>query len=118
MIRGHYVIPGVFGFGSQYEAPDFCADCGAPFPWASRQARIYELMNILDEEKLDAATELAVREQLQALTDADLEDEEQEGRWERVKRLAPSLWANSGAQQIITSLILGEARQKLGLPPA
>lgn len=118
MIRGSYIVPGVIGIGSEYTAPDFCADCGHPFPWASRQARIYELMNILDEERLDPAAELAVREQLEALVNPDLDDAEQETRWTRVRRLAPTLWEKSGVQAIVTSLVLAEARAKLGLPPA
>lgn len=118
MIRGRYVVPGVIGFGSDYTPPDFCADCGNPFPWTSRQARIYELMNLLDQEQLDPAAELAVREQLEALASVDLDEEEQEGRWSRVKRLAPTLWDKTGAQQIITTLVLAEARTRLGLPPA
>jgi hypothetical protein len=116
-IRGRYVVPGVIGIGLEYEPPDFCADCGDPFPWASRQARIYELMNLLDNEHLDPAAELAVREQLEALADVDLDEEEQEGRWSRIRRLAPTLWEQSGAQQIITTLVLAEARARLGLPP-
>ena len=117
MIRGHYVVPGVIGLGGEYEAPDFCADCGSPFPWASREARVFELMNLLDAEHLDSATELAVREQLEALAAQDVDDEEQESRWSRVKRLAPTLWEKSGAQQIITTLVVGETRVRLGLPP-
>jgi hypothetical protein len=101
-----------------YRPPSFCDRCGGAFPWATRQARIYELMNMLDEEELDAATELAVREQLDALAAADADDAEQEPRWERVRRLAPTFWAKSGAQQIITTLVLAEARARLGLPPA
>jgi hypothetical protein len=66
---------------------------------------------------LGSTTELAAREQLEALANADLDEEDQEGRWERVKRLAPTLWAKSGAQQIITTLVLAEARVRLGLPP-
>jgi hypothetical protein len=50
MIRGSYIVPGFIGVGFDYERPDFCGDCGNPFPWASRQARIYELMNLLDAE--------------------------------------------------------------------
>jgi hypothetical protein len=43
--------------------------------------------------------------------------EEEEGRWQRVKRLAPSFWEKSGVQQIATTLILAEARKGLGMPP-
>jgi hypothetical protein len=117
-IRGAYIVPGFIGVGEDYTPPDFCADCGSPFPWASRQARIYELMNLLDEEQLDPAAELAVREQLEALANTDLDEQDQEGRWRRVQRLAPTLWEKAGAQQIITTLVLAEARARLGLPPA
>ena len=48
--------------------------CSAPFPWVSRQGRIYELMNLLEEEELDAATELDVREQLEALRNPKLDE--------------------------------------------
>jgi len=116
-IRGHYVVPGVIGFGEDYSAPDFCADCGNPFPWASRPARIYELMNLLDQEQLDPAAELAAREQLEALANPDLPEDEQEGRWVRLRKVAPPLWEKSGARQIITTLVLAEARVRLGLPP-
>jgi hypothetical protein len=118
MIRGSYFVPGFIGFTENYESPDFCADCGHPFPWASRQARIWELMNLLEAEQLDPAAELAVREQLQALATIDVEDAEQEGGWERVRRLAPTLWEKTGVQQIVTTLVLAEARVRLGLPPA
>jgi hypothetical protein len=120
IIRGWYFVPGFIGVSEDYSAPDFCGDCGNAFPWASRQARIYELMNLLDAEGLDAAAELKVREQLQALADAASEEDEEaeEARWQRIKRLAPTLWEKSGAQQIITTLVLAEARTRLGLPPS
>lgn len=117
IIRGSYIVPGVIGFSKEYSAPDFCGDCGKPFPWASRQARIYELMDLLEAEGLDPAAELKAREQLQALADADEDEEADEARWLRVKRLAPTLWEKSGAQQIITTLVLAEGRVRLGLPP-
>jgi hypothetical protein len=113
-----YVVPGLIGFSEEHHAPDFCGDCGNPFPWASRQARIYELMNLLDAEQLDPAAELKVREQLQALADADEDEEAEEAHWQRVKQLAPTLREKSGAQQIITTLVLSEARVRLGLPPS
>lgn len=104
---------------ARFKPPSFCDHCGGAFPWASRQTRVYELMNLLDEEDLDPATELAVREQLEALASANASDNgEQERRWDRVRRLAPAFWAKSGAQQIITTLVLAEARARLGLPPA
>jgi hypothetical protein len=64
----------------------------------------YLLQDMLDDEALDPAVELEVREQLEALTDPELSEEEQRERWERVKDLAPSLWEKSGAQKILESV--------------
>jgi hypothetical protein len=64
MIRGRYYVPAVIGVGYEYSPPDFCEDCGAPFPWLSRQGRIYLLENMLDEEAIDGASRLEVQEQL------------------------------------------------------
>ncbi len=115
MIRGHYLVEGVIGFSSDYEPPQFCADCGTPFPWVGRQGRIYELMNRLDEEQLDAATELAVREQLEALTSHDLDEDEELRRWERIRKLAPEFWAKAGAQTILTTVVTAVLKDRLGV---
>jgi hypothetical protein len=84
-------VPGVVSWGASYNAPDFCEDCGTPFPWLSREGRIYLLQNILEESDLDAATKLRAREQLEALTDPDLEEEEQAKRWARFRNAAPTV---------------------------
>lgn len=34
-IRGFYHVSGVFG-GYSYDAPNFCHNCGEPFPWTGR----------------------------------------------------------------------------------
>ena len=36
--------------------------CGEPYPWASRQDRIYQLENLLDEEQIDEPIRLLVME--------------------------------------------------------
>ena len=41
-----------------YNPPDFCDQCGRAHPWASRQARLYQLENLLDEQDLDPADRL------------------------------------------------------------
>lgn len=45
-IRGHYHVPGVIGFSSEYTSPAFCYHCGIAFPWL--------------KEKLDAAKEITM----------------------------------------------------------
>jgi hypothetical protein len=114
-IRGYYYVRGVVGFGSEYQPPDFCDQCADPMPWLSRQGRIYQLENLLDEENLDPADELAVREQLHALAAGDLDDDEQKRRWERVKKHAPEFLQRSGAQRIFETLATAAIRSQLGL---
>jgi hypothetical protein len=102
-------------FGGQWSPPDFCDNCGTPHPWLSRQGRIYLLQNMLDEEDLDPATRLEVQEQLDALTDPDLDEEEQAARWAKVQRLAPTLWEKSGAQKILETVVSAAIKTQLGL---
>lgn len=109
------MVPGVVAIGFAYDPPDFCHECGAPFPWVGRQGRIYELENLLDGEDLDSADELAVREQLQALAGDDLDEEEQTRRWKRVKKLAPGLLQKGTAQRIFESVASAGIRSQLGL---
>jgi hypothetical protein len=103
---------GVYG---AYSPPDFCDNCAAPFPWVSRQGRIYELMNLLDEEDLDPATELEVREQLEALTNPDIDEVEAERRWKRVREKAPAFWAKSGAQRILETVVTAAIKRQLDI---
>lgn len=103
------------GVGMSYEPPDFCDRCSAPFPWVSRQGRIYELMNLLDDEALDAATELEVREQLEALTNPEIDDADAIRRWKVVKDKAPGLWERTGAQRILETVVSAAIKSGLGL---
>lgn len=101
-IRGDYYLPGVIG-GPSYKPPQFCDKCGAAHPWVGRQGRIYELQNRLENEDLDPADELTVREQLEALLSDDLDEAEQQQRWARIKRVAPKFWESS--QPLITTVV-------------
>jgi hypothetical protein len=114
-IRGEYIVPNVLAFGSDYSAPDFCDGCSAPFPWVGRQGRIYELMNLLDEEDLDPAAELEAREQLEALANPDLSDDEAKRRWNRVRAAAPGLWEKAGGRAILETVIAATIRGQIHL---
>ena len=115
-IRGYHYIPNVV-HGS-YTKPDFCDGCGAAFPWVDRKGRIYELQNRLDDEELDSATELVEREQLEALTNPDLDEAEQVRRWQRIKTAAPDFLLKAATNPIVTSLLTAEGKKQLGLPPS
>jgi hypothetical protein len=98
---------------SRWKRSDFCLECGAAYPWVDRQGRIWALENLLDEEKTDQATRLAVREQLEALTDGDLSDKDQVKHWKRVRQLSPELWSRGA--NIVQDLVTDYAKQKLGI---
>jgi hypothetical protein len=105
--------------GLAYAPPglhDFCDSCGAPLPWASRQARIYELENLLDaDESVEEATRVRVREELERLARDDESDmTEETKRWQRVQRLWPGM-ASMG-QVVLTSVLTAEMKRMLGLP--
>lgn len=113
IIRGEYYVEGISAIGFRYTPPEFCHSCGKPYPWASRQARIWELRNLLDEEDLDEADRLTVSEQLDALLDPDLSEEEQAERWARVKKIAPG-FMKSG-QKIMESVMTAAIKAQLDL---
>jgi hypothetical protein len=104
---------GTLDYDGSYEPPRFCQKCGAAFPWLDRQGRIYELQNLLDREPVDEATRLTVREQLEALTDPGLTEEEQLKRWQRVRGLAPELFKTG--RSIIEGLATAYMKKELEL---
>ena len=107
-------MEGVIDLTPASDPPNFCDRCGSAFPWVDRQGRIFELQNKLDDEHLDQATELLVREQLEALLNADIDDEEAARRWKKIKELAPGLWEKSGVRNIIESLVTAYVRAQAG----
>jgi hypothetical protein len=113
-LRGRFYVARVI-VTQDYEPPDFCDGCGAPFPWVSRQGRIYELMNLLDDSELDPATELEVREQLEALSNPDVPDDEAARRWAKIKEKAPTLWEKTGAQRIIETVVTAAIKAQLDI---
>jgi hypothetical protein len=115
MIHGYYQIPGVY-YSQTYTPPKFCHACGSPYPWAGRQERVYQLQNLLDEEHLDEADALMVREQLDALLNPDLDEKEQAKRWKRIATAAPGFLEKASTNPIVTSLLTVWLRKEIGLP--
>jgi hypothetical protein len=86
-------------FGN-YVIPKFCHVCAGPFPWAKREALFYNLLDMLNDEDIDPADSLKVRDALDALRDdPDASEEVQIERWRTVKRYAPGL-ASAGLRII------------------
>lgn len=112
-IRGLYLVESMWGTSGTFSKPSFCDKCGAPHPWADRQARIYELQNILDEHDLDEGNRLAVREQLEALINPDLDEQDQIERWSRIRKLAPAFMTSG--QKIAESVMTAAIKAQMGL---
>jgi hypothetical protein len=114
-IRGRYYNPDVEDLGP-FELTRFCDGCGEPYPWATRQDRIYQLENLLDEEDVDEPTKLLVREDLERLrlADAELDQDAQLAIWRRIKSRTPGLLAGA-AWNVGQNLLSAYVQQKLGL---
>jgi len=55
-IRGDYHVSGVIGMGGKEKAPNFCHNCGKPYPWTAKKIEAVremtdELEGITEEEK-------------------------------------------------------------------
>lgn len=68
---------------------------------------------MLDEQDLDEADRLTVEEQLQALQDPDLDEQEQAQRWKKVRSLAPGLMQSG--QHIVETVVSAAVKGQLGL---
>ena len=102
-------------YEEEYEPPSFCGACGVPYPWVGRQERIWEIENRLGLDGLDAATSLALREQLDALGEGQEDDATQVTRWKRVRELLPSIWEPSGVKEIAVTVMTEAVKKQLGL---
>jgi hypothetical protein len=113
-IRGQHTSAGG-QLHPNYRPPAFCDGCGAVHPWATREQRIYELENLLDEEDIEEADRLIVLDHLERLRrQPDLDEKEQGRLWSAIKQKAPGLVAASG-QRIIESLATAAIKAQLGL---
>jgi hypothetical protein len=115
-IRGELHIPGQVWLEENFAPRKFCDSCGEPYPWATRQDRIYQLENILDQQDIDDTDKLLVREELERLRveGPTLEPDAQAAIWRRIKQRAPGL-VTGAAWQIGQSLLTAYVQQKAGL---
>ncbi len=102
------------GLMGNYPKPDFCTYCASPFPWVSRQARLYQLENLLDgQEGLSEADRLTIQEQIQALTKSDMADEEQVKRWKMIRKVSPTLF--EFGKELIFSVTSDLVQKQIGI---
>jgi hypothetical protein len=101
----------------EWEPAGFCWKCGVPYPWATREQRLAQLYNVIDDEDLDDADRLAVLDQIALLSEPvdEVSDEDRVRAEERVRNFAPRVW--EAALPILQSLLTAKAKKELGLPP-
>jgi hypothetical protein len=113
-VRGEYFVAGVISVSS-WSPNDFCDQCGAAFPWASLQARVWALENLLEESDLDEANRLRVRKLLAEVANEgeDFDVDREKKVWSRIRALWPGV--SDKAWSIAGPLITAEAKRQMGL---
>ncbi|MCJ7509718.1 MAG: DUF2321 domain-containing protein [Dehalococcoidia bacterium] len=110
-IQGKYESEGVFGFG--FDAPRFCHNCGASYPWTQRAM---DSLNSLAEltEKLSPKE----RDQLRSAIDDLVRDTPRtQAAIATLKILAPKIGAEAwaGMRSILIEIATESAKKGLGL---
>jgi hypothetical protein len=95
--------------------PSFCDGCGAAFPWATREERIYELENLLDEEDVDEADRVVVQDALERLRSKELSEKEERQAWETIKQRGGAAITSGPVQRVLEGLVSAALRANLGL---
>lgn len=104
---------GVVDFG--YRPDTFCSNCGAPHPWADREAIVGHLQNLLlYGNHLDHAEQLEVIEKLAVLATPDESEKARVSAGDRIRTLVPKAW--NAAIPVLQSVLSAEIQSKLGLP--
>jgi len=99
-----------------WERPVFCDRCGSAHPWATREQRIFELENIVDEEEIDEADRVFLHDRLRELREQDGLDEKRERQlWSQIKQRGGSFLTSEPVLTIAQSLITARLRQDLGI---
>jgi hypothetical protein len=115
-IRGDYYAPGVFVVNPNRRLPSFCDGCGAAHPWASREERIYELENILDEEDIDESDRVFVHDRLRELREAQGLDEKRERQlWTQIRDRSGRFLTSQPVQRIMETVASAAIRSQLGI---
>jgi hypothetical protein len=108
-IRGAY-----FADLADYALPSFCDGCGVAHPWATREQRIYELENILDEEDIDEANRVFIHDRLRELREAeDLDVKREQQLWAQIKDRSGRFLNSPSVQSIIGTVVAAGIRQQL-----
>jgi hypothetical protein len=103
-IKGRPYVPQVISF-RDFEPHSFCDNCGAAFPWASQQDRIWELQNILDEEELSESDRTAIAFQLEKISSGILDADDESKAWKKIKNSLGTVFDKDKVQNLIFDLV-------------
>lgn len=103
-IRGGFYSPLLLGL-SEYTPENFCDSCGKAFPWASQQARIWELENVLDEQEIDESDRTQISFQLAKIVNEQLGDEDELRVWNKIKSAMGTTINNERVKSLVFDLI-------------
>ena len=95
--------------------PSFCDGCGSACPWATREERIIELENLLDQEDIEEADRVVIQDQLKRLTNAELSDRDERQAWSVIGRRAGAALKNPSVVRLLEGLITAGLRNQLGI---
>jgi hypothetical protein len=103
--------------GFNYDPPAFCEGCGTAFPWASREAKIMELENLLEEGGVEESDLDVIHDRLNELRGVGDDPKRERAIWTSVKDRAGAVFMNDRVQNLVVGLANTEARRHMGLPP-
>ncbi|MFG2102987.1 DUF2321 domain-containing protein [Micromonospora echinaurantiaca] len=113
-IRGKRYSQAVLG--GSFSRPSFCDCCGAAYPWATKEERIYELENILDEEDMDEADRVFIHDRLRELREAgDLDEKRERQLWTQIRDRSGKFIKSEPVQKIAETLITAAVRNQLSI---
>jgi hypothetical protein len=90
--------------------------CGAAYPWATWEERIYELENILDEENIDEADRVFIHDRLRELRETkDLDGKRERQLWGQIKDRSGRFLISPPVQRIMETVVSAAIRSQLGI---
>jgi hypothetical protein len=98
----------------QTAGDDFCAACGMPAPWVSRDRLIRWIRHQIQADKdIPGATRLELLAVLERLEAMKPDDTKTVAGWEQIKKAAPNVWES--VKPVIQTVVGEGVKKALGL---
>jgi hypothetical protein len=93
----------------------FCDECGSASPWATREERIFELENLLDEEDIEEADRVVIQDQLRRVGNAVLTEKDERQAWSVIGRRAGAALMSPSVARVLEGLVTAAVRHQLNI---